>query len=87
MQANPVVIGGVLYATTPKLQVFALDAATGEQLWRFDPTSGAKAEQVALTLDLARRITAAHLRWCEEILKKTPAARTRAASKRRRTRS
>ncbi len=46
-----------------------------------------KTEQAALTLDLARRITAAHLRWCEEALKKTPAARTRAASKRRRTRS
>ena len=40
MQANPVVIGGILYATTPKLQVFALDAATGEQLWRFDPNDG-----------------------------------------------
>ena len=41
MQANPVVIDGVLYATTPKLQVFALDAATGKQLWRFDPNNGA----------------------------------------------
>lgn len=40
MQANPIVIDGVLYATTPKLQVFALDAATGEQLWRFDPNDG-----------------------------------------------
>jgi quinoprotein glucose dehydrogenase len=40
MQANPVVIDGVLYATTPKLQVFALDAATGEQIWRFDPNAG-----------------------------------------------
>jgi len=40
MQANPVVIDGILYATTPKLQVFALDAATGEQLWRFDPNDG-----------------------------------------------
>jgi len=41
MQANPVVIDGVLYATTPKLQVFALDAASGKQLWRFDPQNGA----------------------------------------------
>ncbi|MBY0488667.1 MAG: pyrroloquinoline quinone-dependent dehydrogenase [Gemmatimonadaceae bacterium] len=41
MQANPIVIDGVLYATTPKLQVFALDAATGKQLWRFDPQNGA----------------------------------------------
>jgi quinoprotein glucose dehydrogenase len=41
MQANPIVIDGVLYATTPKLQVFALEAATGRELWRFDPTNGA----------------------------------------------
>ena len=41
MQANPIVIDGVLYATTPKMQVIALDAATGSQLWRFDPQNGA----------------------------------------------
>lgn len=41
MQANPIVLDGVLYATTPTLQVFALDAATGRQLWRFDPQNGA----------------------------------------------
>ncbi len=40
MQANPIVIDGVLYATTPKMQVFALNAATGKQLWRFDPQNG-----------------------------------------------
>ena len=34
MQANPIVVDGVLYATTPKLRVFALDAATGRELWR-----------------------------------------------------
>ncbi|MBU6367456.1 MAG: PQQ-binding-like beta-propeller repeat protein [Gemmatimonadetes bacterium] len=41
MQANPVVVDGVLYATTPKMQVFALDAATGRERWRFDPNNGA----------------------------------------------
>lgn len=41
MQANPIVIDGVLYATTPKMQVIALDAATGVQRWRFDPQNGA----------------------------------------------
>ena len=41
MQANPIVIDGVLYATTPKLQVFALNAVTGKELWRFDPNNGA----------------------------------------------
>ncbi|MCS6951881.1 MAG: PQQ-binding-like beta-propeller repeat protein [Bryobacteraceae bacterium] len=41
MQCNPIVVDGVLYATTPKLRVIALDAATGKLLWRFDPHGGA----------------------------------------------
>jgi quinoprotein glucose dehydrogenase len=40
MQANPIVVDGVLYATTPKLRVFALDAATGRELWKFDANGG-----------------------------------------------
>jgi len=40
MQANPIVVDGVLYATTPKLRVFALDAATGRELWTFDANGG-----------------------------------------------
>jgi quinoprotein glucose dehydrogenase len=40
MQTNPIVINGVLYGTTPKLRVFALDAATGKELWKFDPNNG-----------------------------------------------
>src|SRR4051812_4954474 len=45
MQANPIVIDGVLYATSPKLRVFALDAATGRELWSFDPNFGRPAPQ------------------------------------------
>jgi quinoprotein glucose dehydrogenase len=37
MQCNPIVANGVLYATTPKLRVIALDAATGNERWSFDP--------------------------------------------------
>ena len=37
MQCQPVVAHGVLYATSPKLRVFALNAATGKELWSFDP--------------------------------------------------
>jgi quinoprotein glucose dehydrogenase len=37
MECNPIVVDGVLYATTPRLRVIALDAATGRQLWAFDP--------------------------------------------------
>ena len=42
MQCQPVVAHGVLYATSPRLRVFALDAATGALLWSFDPTPEAK---------------------------------------------
>src|SRR5215212_11535507 len=40
MQSNPIIVDGVLYATTPKLRVFALDAATGRELWTFDANGG-----------------------------------------------
>jgi quinoprotein glucose dehydrogenase len=43
MQSNPVVIDGVLYATTPTLKVVAVDAATGKEIWKFDPSGGATA--------------------------------------------
>jgi quinoprotein glucose dehydrogenase len=34
---TPLKIGDLLYACTPKNQVIALDAASGEERWRFDP--------------------------------------------------
>ena len=37
MQSNPIVVDGILYATTPKLRVIALDAQTGREVWSFDP--------------------------------------------------
>src|SRR5208283_1073662 len=38
MQCNPLIVAGVLYGATATSQIFALDAATGRQLWRFsDP--------------------------------------------------
>src|SRR4051812_8742253 len=40
IQCNPLVIDGVLYGTTPALKLIALDAATGEQRWQFDPAAG-----------------------------------------------
>src|SRR5258705_1206843 len=36
IQATPIVVDGVLYATTPKLAVIALRADAGTLLWRFD---------------------------------------------------
>ncbi len=37
IQCNPLVIDGVLYATTPQLKIVALDAATGRERWRYVP--------------------------------------------------
>jgi quinoprotein glucose dehydrogenase len=40
MQSQPVVVGGALYVTTPTLKVVAVDAGSGKELWRFDPSGG-----------------------------------------------
>jgi len=40
LEVNPIVVHGVLYATTASLNVVALNAATGELVWRFDPYNG-----------------------------------------------
>lgn len=37
IQCNPLVIDGVLYASTASMAVAAVDAATGRELWRFTP--------------------------------------------------
>lgn len=37
MQANAVIIDGVLFGVSPKLKLFAIDAATGTLKWLFDP--------------------------------------------------
>jgi quinoprotein glucose dehydrogenase len=36
LQTSPIVIDGVLYGITPTEKIFALDAATGKLLWKFD---------------------------------------------------
>ncbi len=40
LQCNPIIVDGVMFATTPKLKVIALDAATGKLKWSFDPNDG-----------------------------------------------
>ena len=43
MQCNPLIVGGVMYLTTPKLRVVALNAATGREIWSFDPIADSPA--------------------------------------------
>ena len=37
IQCNPIMVNGILYITSPRLKLFALDAATGKALWTFSP--------------------------------------------------
>ncbi|WP_286736969.1 MULTISPECIES: glycosyltransferase family 2 protein [Sphingobacterium] len=39
-QNNPIIVDGVLYTTSAKLLAYAMDAATGKQLWSYDPFDG-----------------------------------------------
>ncbi len=38
IQCNPLIIDGTLYGTSPSVEAFAIDAATGKELWRFNPS-------------------------------------------------
>ncbi|WP_234572973.1 outer membrane protein assembly factor BamB family protein [Rhodohalobacter sp. 614A] len=40
VESNPVVIDDVMYVTDGGLKLYALDADTGQQIWRFDPFDG-----------------------------------------------
>ena len=53
--AEPLVVDGVIYLSAPFSLVYALDAATGKQLWRFDP-------QVRLDLSPGNSISARYNR-------------------------
>src|SRR5690242_3895489 len=37
MECTPIIVDGVLYATTARSRVVALDAATGAEIWSFNP--------------------------------------------------
>ena len=40
IECTPLMVEGVMYLTTPLLKVAALDSATGELIWKFDPFEG-----------------------------------------------
>ncbi|HSV12425.1 MAG TPA: hypothetical protein VLI68_16725, partial [Hanamia sp.] len=37
IQVNPIIIDSILFGVSPKLKLFAVDAATGEEKWVFNP--------------------------------------------------
>lgn len=42
IECTPIVADGVLYLTTPKVQIRALNAATGEPMWNFNPLGNSR---------------------------------------------
>ena len=43
IQCSPIVVDGVLYGTNPSLELFAIDAGSGEELWKFSPHESGQA--------------------------------------------
>jgi quinoprotein glucose dehydrogenase len=41
-ECNPIVIDGVMYATSARHRMYAIDASNGKQIWSFDPFNGEK---------------------------------------------
>jgi len=46
IQCNPIIVGTRMFITTPGLKVIALNAETGQELWKFDPYNGESASGV-----------------------------------------
>jgi len=51
IQANPIVVDGTLYGTSPTLTVVALDAAAGTERWTFDPFPDSSDQNPALNVN------------------------------------
>ncbi len=39
-QCNPIIVDGVMYTASARHRIYAIDAATGQQIWDFDPFDG-----------------------------------------------
>ncbi|MEP7366501.1 MAG: pyrroloquinoline quinone-dependent dehydrogenase [Acidobacteriota bacterium] len=42
IECTPIVVGGVMYLTTARVQVRALNAVTGQPLWNYNPLAGSR---------------------------------------------
>lgn len=45
-QCNPIIVDGVMYASSSNQWAYAVDAATGKQVWSFDPIDGKQGGEV-----------------------------------------
>lgn len=45
IQCNPIIIDSILYGASPQMKLFAVHAATGRQIWVFDPFDSSTADK------------------------------------------
>ncbi len=45
IQCNPIIVDGILYGTSPKMKLFAVEAATGKEKWTFNPFDSLAADK------------------------------------------
>lgn len=45
-ECNPIIVDGIMYASSANQNAYAVDAATGKQLWSYDPLDGANGTEV-----------------------------------------
>lgn len=45
-ECNPIIVDGILYASSANQGAYAVDAATGKQIWSFDPLNGEEGREV-----------------------------------------
>jgi len=56
IQVNPLIVDGVLYGVSPKLKLFALDAATGQSKWVFDPAAPVNGDTPRIDINACRGV-------------------------------
>jgi quinoprotein glucose dehydrogenase len=57
IQCNPIMVNGLFYGTTPKLRLFALDAATGAEKWVFNPAGNTNSSPSSFGMNNNRGVT------------------------------
>jgi quinoprotein glucose dehydrogenase len=57
IQCNPIMVNGLLFGTTPRLKLFAVDAATGIQKWVFNPAGNANSSPMNFGMNNSRGVT------------------------------
>ncbi|MBX2843346.1 MAG: PQQ-binding-like beta-propeller repeat protein [Flammeovirgaceae bacterium] len=57
IQCNPIIIDGIMYGSSPRLKIFAINAATGEEKWVFDPNANAGDKKMNFGRNVNRGVT------------------------------